>query len=58
MSVEQHQKVQAAIQALIEVEASLRQDNTIVGGYAEKLHQTLGAARQALVELNAPAYDN
>ncbi|MFL6446830.1 MAG: hypothetical protein ACJ746_03990 [Bryobacteraceae bacterium] len=58
MTVEQHQKVQAAIQALIEVESSLRQDNTIVGDYAEKLHQILSDARQALVELNAPAYDN
>jgi predicted N-formylglutamate amidohydrolase len=58
MTVEQHQKVQAAIEALIEVESSLRRDNTIAGAYAEKLHGVLGAAREALAELNAPAYDN
>jgi predicted N-formylglutamate amidohydrolase len=58
MTIEQHQKVQAAIEALIEVESSLRHDNTLIGAYAEKLHQTLSAAREALAQLNAPAYDN
>jgi predicted N-formylglutamate amidohydrolase len=58
MTVEQHQKVQAAINALIEVESSLRQDNTIAGAHAEKLHDALKTAREALAGLNAPGYDN
>jgi len=58
MTVEQHQKVQAAIEALIEVESSLRHDNTVAAGSSEKLHQILSAARQALAELNAPGYEN
>jgi intergrase/recombinase len=58
MTFELREKVQTAIQALIDVESSLKQEGVISGDHAEKIHETLAAARHTLVDLNAPEYDN
>ena len=56
MTVEQREKIQHAIQALIDVESVLHADgeqNPELASVEAKLHD----ARNSLVELNAPDYN-
>ena len=57
MTIEQREKIQHAIQALIDVESALHStdsgQNSALSAVEAKLHD----ARSAMVELNAPDYN-
>lgn len=58
MHAEQREKIQHAIQALIDVESALHHTESSGEASASlsKVQQKLSEARTALVELNAPDY--
>jgi hypothetical protein len=54
MTAEQREKIQTAIQALIEVEAVLHSESS---KHLDEVKTKLSDARHALVDLNAPQYN-
>jgi hypothetical protein len=59
MTAEQRQKVQQAIEALIDVESALQHTDGAKKGsqHLADVQHKLSEARHALVELNAPEYN-
>jgi hypothetical protein len=56
MTVEQREKIQRAIQALIDVESALREPGGLQKPEFVAIEAKLRDARLSLVELNAPDY--
>ena len=57
MTIEQREKIQHAIQALIDVESALRHSTDEQKPELAAVEAKLHAARTSLVELNAPEYN-
>ena len=59
MTADQREKVQHAVQALIDVEAALHHTESVGESKQrlEEIHKKLSDARLALVDLNAPDYN-
>ncbi len=59
MTVDQREKIQDAVKALIDVESALQTSELATRGGANwsEVQRKLGDARHALVELNAPEYN-
>lgn len=54
MNADQRDKIQHAIQALIDVEAALHTEHST---HLEEVRHKLSEARHSLIELNAPQYN-
>ena len=55
MTADQRDKIQHAIQALIDVEAALHSEQST---HLEEVKRKLSEARHSLIDLNAPQYNN